>query len=105
MEQNGGNLKLFYQIKEAMIERIYFEKTYIEQIRYNTSSGFVLLYVDEKGPVTADSWEILVISTGKGSESQKIRGLLNVFGAYDHTNDRSMYIVIEIRQGNSLLTF
>ncbi len=68
----------------------------------------MLLYVDEKGPITAKthggtSWSSVQVKVEK---AQKIKGLLNVFGAYDHTNDKMhMYIVIEIRQGNSLLTF
>ena len=49
----------------------------------------MLLYVDEKGPITARTWRyILVIDTGKGRKGSKINGLLNVFGAYDHTNDK-----------------
>jgi len=67
----------------------------------------VLLYVDEKGPITAkthggSSWSSTQVKIEK---AQKIRGLLNVLGAYDHTNDRCMYIVIKGRLGNSLLTF
>ena len=68
----------------------------------------MLLYVDEKGPITAKthggtSWSSVQVKVEK---AQKIKGLLNVFGAYDYTNDKiHMYIVIETRQGNSLLTF
>ena len=29
---------------------MHFEKKYVEQLRYNTPSDSVLLYVDEKGP-------------------------------------------------------
>ena len=49
----------------------------------------MLLYVDEKGPsITAKthggtSWSSTQVKIEK---SQKIKGLLNVFGAYDHTN-------------------
>jgi hypothetical protein len=51
----------------------------------------VLLYEDEKGPVTAKtyggtSWSSIIQS--KISKAQKINGLLNVFGVYDHTNNR-----------------
>lgn len=52
----------------------------------------VLLYEDEKGSVTAKtygggtSWSYSIQS--KISKAQKIHGLLNVFGAYDHTNNR-----------------
>jgi transposase len=51
----------------------------------------VLLYLDEKGPsITAKthggtSWSSTQVKIEK---SQKIKGLLNVFGAYDHTNDK-----------------
>ncbi len=51
----------------------YFEKKYIEQLRYNTPPNSVLLYVDEKGPVTARTWRyILVIDTGKGRKGSKL---------------------------------
>ncbi len=50
----------------------------------------MLLYEDEKGPVTAKthggtSWSSTQVKVEK---AQKINGLLNVFGAYDHTNDK-----------------
>ena len=50
----------------------------------------MLLYVDEKGPITAKthdgtSWSSVQV---KIENAQKKRGLLNVFGAYDHTNDK-----------------
>jgi transposase len=50
----------------------------------------VLLYVDEKGPITAKthggtSWSSTQVKVEK---AQKINGILNVFGAYDHTNDK-----------------
>ena len=50
----------------------------------------MLLYLDEKGPITAkthggSSWSSVQVKVEK---AQKIKGLLNVFGAYDHTNDR-----------------
>ena len=73
-----------------MTPRIRFEKKYVEQLRYNTPSDSVLLYVDEKGPITAKthggtSWSSTQVKVEK---AQKIKGLLNVFGAYDHTNDK-----------------
>ena len=48
------------------------------------------MYVDEKGPITAKthggtSWSSVQVKVEK---AQKIKGLLNVFGAYDHTNDK-----------------
>ncbi len=50
----------------------------------------MLLYLDEKGPITAKthggtSWSSVQVKVEK---AQKIKGLLNVFGAYDHTNDK-----------------
>ena len=50
----------------------------------------MLLYLDEKGPITAkthggSSWSSTQIKVEK---AQKINGLLNVFGTYDHTNDK-----------------
>jgi hypothetical protein len=48
------------------------------------------------------SWSSVQVKVEK---AQKIKGLLNVFGAYDHTNDKiHMYNVIETRLQNSLLT-
>ena len=48
------------------------------------------MYVDEKGPVTANthggtSWSSVQVKVEK---AQKINGILNVFGANDHTNDK-----------------
>ena len=50
----------------------------------------MLLYVDEKGPATAKThggttWSSVQVRLRK----LKIRGLLNVFGVYDHTNDKT----------------
>src|SRR6185295_16235095 len=67
------------------------KKRYVEHLRYNTpTSDSVLLYVDEKGPITAKthggtSWSSVQVKVEK---AQKINGLLNVFGAYDYTNDK-----------------
>jgi hypothetical protein len=49
----------------------------------------VLLYVDEKGPVTTakthggTSWSSVQVEVEKAQ-----KGLLNVFGAHDYTNDK-----------------
>ena len=48
------------------------------------------MHIDEKGPVVAKthsstSWSSVQVKIEK---AQKINGLLNVFGAYDHTNDK-----------------
>ena len=83
-----------------------FEKKCIEQLRHNTPSDSVLLYQDEKGPVTAkthggSSWSSIQAKV----EKAQINGLLNVFGAYDHTNDTMHVTAIKRRHGNSLLIF
>ena len=70
--------------------REYFEKKYIQQLRYDTPSDPLLLYVDEKGPITTktpggSSWSSVQV---KGEMAQKTKGILNVFGAYDYTNDK-----------------
>ena len=49
-----------------------------------------MLYQDEKGPVAAkthggQSW--CSVQT-KIEKAQKIKGILNVFDVYDHTNDQ-----------------
>ena len=67
----------------------------------------MLLYVDEKGPIAAktyggSSWSSVQVKIEK---AQKTKGILNVFGAYDYTMIRYMYIAIKRRQGNSLLIF
>ena len=51
----------------------YLEKKCIEQLRYNTPSDSVLLYVDEKGPVTAKthggtSWSSIQIKVQKAQK-------------------------------------
>ncbi len=66
----------------------------------------MLLYVDEKGPITARTWwYILVIGTGKGREGSKINGLLNVFGAYDHTNDKMHVHCYRNKTGKQFVDF
>lgn len=50
----------------------------------------MLLFQDEKGPIAAKtyggtSW---CSTQAKIERAQKIKGILNVFGFYDHTNDR-----------------
>ena len=62
--------------KRSNDSRIRFEKKYIEQLRYNTPSNSVLLYVDEKGPITAKthggtSWSSAQVKVEK---AQKIKG-------------------------------
>ena len=67
----------------------------------------MLLYVDEKGPVTANthggtSWSSTQIKIEK---AQKIKGLLNVFGAYDHTNDKMHIHCYQKKTGKQFIDF
>jgi hypothetical protein len=68
----------------------------------------VLLYVDEKGPVTTakthggSSWSS---TQAKIEKAQKIRGLLNVFGAYDHTNDEMHVHCYRKKTGKQFVDF
>jgi transposase len=50
----------------------------------------VLLYEDEKGPLVAKTYGGISWSStqSKVSKAQKIKGILNVFGTYDHTNNQ-----------------
>ncbi len=89
------------------------KENWTPKVQHNTpsSSDSVLLYVDEKGSVTATkthggtSWSSVQVKIEK---AQKIKRLLNVFGGvYDLTNDKiHMYNAIKGRQGrNSLSIF
>lgn len=67
----------------------------------------MLLYVDEKGPVTAKthggtSWSSTQI---KVERAQKIKGILNVFGAYDHTNDKMHIQCYKKKTGKQFIDF
>ncbi len=66
----------------------------------------MLLYVDEKGPVTAKthgvSWSPVQVKVEK---AQKIKGLLNVFGAYDHTNDKMHTHCYQKKTGKQFIDF
>ncbi len=67
------------------------KKKRIEDLRYGKlPSGSVLLYEYEKGPIAAKthggtSWSSI---QSKVSKAQKIKGILNVFGVYDYTNNQ-----------------
>ena len=67
-----------------------FEKKRIEELRYTTPIDSVLLYEDEKGPIVAKTYGGTSWSStqSKISKAQKVKGILNVFGVYDHTNDQ-----------------
>ena len=67
----------------------------------------MLLYVDEKGPIAAKthggtSWSSTQV---KVEQAQKIKGLLNVFGAYDHTNDKMHVQCYRNKTGNQFVDF
>ena len=67
----------------------------------------MLLYVDEKGPVTAKthggtSWSSTQI---KVETAQKIKGILNVFGAYDHSNDKMHVHCYQKKTGKQFIDF
>ena len=74
-------------------------------------SDSVLLYVDEKGPITAkthggSSWSSVQVKVEK---AQKINGLLNVFGEHMTIqmtkNAHTLLPKKRRRENNSLLTF
>ena len=67
----------------------------------------MLLYVDEKGPITAKthggtSWSSTQVKVEK---AQKIKGLLNVFGAYDYTNDKIHVQCYKKKTGKQFVDF
>ena len=71
--------------------RLSFEKKRIEELRYNLlSSDSILLYEDEKDPIVAKtyggtSWSFVQSKISKAQK--KTKGILNVFGIYDYTNN------------------
>ena len=88
---------------------MHFEKKYVEQLRYNTPSDSVLLYVDEKGPsITAKthggtSWSSVQVKVEK---AQKTNGIPNVFGEHMTIQMTGCtYIATKRKQENSLLNF
>ena len=67
----------------------------------------MLLYEDEKGPITAKtyggtSWSFI---QSKVSKAQKTKGILNVFGAYDHTNNKMWTHGYKQKTGKQFLDF
>lgn len=67
----------------------------------------MLLYVDEKGPVAAKthggtSWSSTQVKVEK---AQKIKGLLNVFGAFDYTNDKMHVHCYRNKTGKQFVDF
>jgi transposase len=76
-------------------------------LRYNTPTESVLLYQDEKGPIVAKtyggtSWSPV---QSKIEKAQKINGILNIFGVYDHTNDQMYTHSYRKKTGKQFLDF
>jgi transposase len=67
----------------------------------------VLLYEDEKGPLVAKTYGGTSWSStqSKVSKAQKIKGILNVFGAYDHTNNQMWIHSYKQKTGKQFLDF
>jgi transposase len=67
----------------------------------------VLLYEDEKGPLVAKTYGGTSWSStqSKVSKAQKIKGILNVFGAYDHTNNQMWTHSYKQKTGKQFLDF
>jgi transposase len=66
-----------------------------------------LLYEDEKGPIVAKTYGGTSWSSvqSKVSRAQKINGLLNVFGIYDHTNNQMWTHGYQRKTGKQFLDF
>ena len=66
-----------------------------------------MLYQDEKGQIAAKahggtSWSSV---QAKVEKAQKIKGILNVFGAFDHTNDRMHVQCYKQKSGKQFIDF
>jgi hypothetical protein len=66
-----------------------------------------LLYEDEKGPIAAKTYGGTSWSSvqSKVEKAQKTKGILNVFGVYDHTNDKMFIHCYKKRNGDQFLDF
>jgi hypothetical protein len=67
----------------------------------------VLFYEDEKGPVAAKTYGGTSWSStqSKVSKAQKIKGILNVFGVYDYTNNQMWTHSYKQKTGKQFLDF
>jgi len=67
----------------------------------------VLLYEDEKGPLVAKTYGGTSWSStqSKISKAQKIKGILNVFGVYDYTNNHMWTHSYKQKTGKQFLDF
>jgi len=77
----GDSIDPEYHLKKSALKKRY-NKLPVDSV--------LLFEGDEKGPVAAKtyggtSWSFV---QSKVSKAQKIKGLLNVFGIYDHTNNQ-----------------
>lgn len=66
-----------------------------------------MLYEDEKGPISAKTYGGTSWSSvqSKVEKAQKTKGILNVFGVYDHTNDKMFIHCYKKRNGDQFLDF
>ena len=66
-----------------------------------------MLYQDEKGPIAAKTYGGISWSSvqSKVERAQKIKGILNVFGVYDHTNDQMYTHSYRNKTGKQFLDF
>ncbi len=66
-----------------------------------------MLYQDEKGPIAAKTYGGISWSQvqSKVERAQKIKGILNVFGVYDHTNDQMYTHSYRNKTGKQFLDF
>lgn len=84
-----------------------FKKKRIEELKNNTPQASILLFQDEKGPISAktyggSSWNSI---QAKVEHDQKVKGLLNVFGAYEYTNDKMYTHCYKQRQSSQFIDF
>ena len=76
-------------------------------MRNDTPTESVVLFQDEKGPIAAKtyggpSWCSV---QSKIERAQKIKGILNVLGIYDHTNDKMFTHCYKKRNSHQFLDF
>lgn len=76
-------------------------------MRNDTPTESVVLFQDEKGPIAAKtyggpSWSSV---QSKIERAQRIKGILNVLGIYDHTNDKMFTHCYKKRNSHQFLDF
>jgi hypothetical protein len=72
-----------------------------------TSPDYVLLFHDEKGPIAAKTYggSLWCSAQAKIEHDQKVKGLLNVFGIYDYTNDRMLTHCYQQKKSDQFIGF